>query len=349
MNQHGAESRPEASGLPADGIDPDAPDFVYDEFAWFPENCAEYDLPWDGSAQVERVDVPVGDAGNVSMLRWGSGHPEVVFLHGGAQNAHTWDTVALAMGQPAALAVDLPGHGRSLWRGDGRYDPHSNAEAVLEALRDMLGHPVLLVGMSLGGLTANRVAAEAPELVHRLVVVDVTPGVTRDKAKEVHDFIAGPQTFASFGEIFARTMEFNPTRSATSLRRGILHNAHRLEDGSWQWNYHRALPGRPEDTGHEFAGGDADGSEDSEPAGDTSVFPDRELLWTDVESTTMPYLLARGADSPVVDDADVAELLRRRPDARVELVASAGHSIQGDQPLVLAAMLEAELELASAD
>lgn len=277
------------------------------------------------------------------MLRWGSGDPEVVFLHGGAQNAHTWDTVVLAMGQPSCLAVDLPGHGQSLWRDDGHYDPHSNAAAVLAALRSTLEAPVVLVGMSLGGLTANRVAALAPELVRRLVVVDVTPGVTRDKAKEVHDFIAGPQTFDSFNEIFDRTVEFNPTRSATSLRRGILHNAHRLDDGSWQWNYHRALP-----MGMEGPGSDTSGGAGSSGGG-SAVFPDRELLWEDLERTAMPYLLARGADSPVVDDADVAELLRRRPDAHVELVASAGHSIQGDQPLVLAAMLEAELELATGE
>ena len=38
--------------------------------------------------------------------------PELVFLHGGAQNAHTWDTVALALGRPL-VAIDLPGHGHS--------------------------------------------------------------------------------------------------------------------------------------------------------------------------------------------------------------------------------------------
>jgi pimeloyl-ACP methyl ester carboxylesterase len=34
----------------------------------------------------------------VSALRWGDGEPEFVLVHGGAQNAHTWDTVALALG-----------------------------------------------------------------------------------------------------------------------------------------------------------------------------------------------------------------------------------------------------------
>jgi pimeloyl-ACP methyl ester carboxylesterase len=50
-------------------------------------------------------------------------------------------------------------------------------------------------------------------------------------------------------------------------------------------------------------------------------------------------MLVRGADSPVVDDEDVAELRRRAPAVRVEVVDGAGHSIQGDQPLVLALLL----------
>ena len=167
---------------------------------------------------------------------------------------------------------------------------------------------------------ANAIAAGNPGLFDRMVVVDVTPGVTRDKAKEVHDFIAGPQSFPSFQEIFDRTVEFNPTRTPESLRRGILHNAHRLDDGSWKWNYDR---------------GEMEGS---------GEYPVRDEFWTDVDAAAPSYLLVRGGLSPVVDDDDVAELVRRRPDARVVVVDDAGHSVQGDQPNRLADIIRAELE-----
>ena len=173
----------------------------------------------------------------------------------------------------------------------------------------------------MGGLTANAVTAGHPGLFERILVVDVTPGVTRDKAKEVHDFIAGPQSFPSFQEIFDRTVEFNPTRTPESLRRGILHNAHRMDDGSWEWNYDRG-PG-PESVEGEF--------------------PVATSLWDDVDGASPSYLLVRGSLSPVVDDDDVAELLRRRPDARVVVVEGAGHSVQGDQPRELTELIEAEL------
>ena len=84
----------------------------YDEFGLFHENAAEYGLPYDGPPDVRRVDVEVEPGRVVSSLRLGPGPPELVLVHGGAQNAHTWDTVALALGRPL-LAVDLPGHGHS--------------------------------------------------------------------------------------------------------------------------------------------------------------------------------------------------------------------------------------------
>ena len=54
-----------------------------------------------------------------------------VLLHGGSQNAHTWDTVAMALDRPL-VAIDLPGHGHSDGPGDrpeGQLDAHGNAEA----------------------------------------------------------------------------------------------------------------------------------------------------------------------------------------------------------------------------
>ena len=70
-------------------------------------------------------------------------------------------------------------------------------------------------------------------------MVDITPGVNQQKAKAVLDFVDGPQEFASFEVLLERTMQFNPTRSEASLRRGILHNAAQRADGSWQWRYDR--------------------------------------------------------------------------------------------------------------
>jgi pimeloyl-ACP methyl ester carboxylesterase len=286
----------------------------YDELGLFEDNAREVGLPWNGPPAVERVSVEVGEGRRLSGLRWGDGPPEIVLLHGGAQNAHTWDTVALALDRPL-LALDLPGHGHSDWRDDHAYWPDVNAVAVERAVRELAPDAAMVVGMSLGGLTALALTARAPDLVRRLALVDVTPGVNTDKASAIAAFVAGPESFASFDEILERTVLFNPTRSESSLRRGILHNARERDDGTWAWRYDR----------FELTDG--------------QTVPDFSGLWDAIGAVDVPFLLARGADSPVVDDEDVAEVRRRCPHVRVEVVEGAGHSIQGDKPLELARLL----------
>lgn len=291
----------------------------YDEFGLFAENIAEYGIKASADPIVKRVPVGLIDGRNLSALVWGDSDPQLVLLHGGAQNAHTWDTVALALDVPL-MAVDLAGHGQSDWRDDGLYNHDNLAEDVVVAIEQLAPNARAVVGMSLGGLTALAVAHRAPQLVRNLVLVDITPGVNAQKAKAVVDFINGPQSFASFDELLARTKQHNPTRSESSLRRGILHNAYQLADGSWQWRYDRR--------GHARSTSD----EDQSSGGFNG-------LWDVISQLACPLLVVRGGLSPVVDDADIAEVKRRKASAEIVVVENAGHSIQGDQPIQLARML----------
>ncbi len=126
-------------------------------------------------------------------------------------------------------------------------------------------------------------------------------------------------------------MKYNPTRSESSLRRGVLHNAVQRPDGTWVWR-HQQHWDEPTRRG-QLAGED------------TEDFVERNsaaygLLWDDLSVYPGPIMLVRGlATGTIIADDDVLELLRRRPDARVESVEGSGHSVQGDRPLDLAALL----------
>jgi pimeloyl-ACP methyl ester carboxylesterase len=300
------------------------PRMPYDELSMFRENAEEHGIAWTGPPAVRREAVELGDGRSLSALVWGDAPPELVLLHGGAQNAHTWDTVALALGRPL-VAIDLPGHGHSDGGRHGSLDLRSNAADVAAAVRALAPDAAAVVGMSLGGATTLALAADHPDVVRAVVLVDITPGVTSEKSAAIAAFVDGPESFASFDDLLARTVAHNPTRSVASLRRGILHNAEQREDGSWVWRYARFRA--------------------TEQVGSTASLEQFPSLWDVVSDLTVPLMLVRGMrPQSVVDDADEAELRRRRPTARVEHVAEAGHSVQGDTPVELAALLASFLE-----
>jgi pimeloyl-ACP methyl ester carboxylesterase len=279
------------------------------EFTFLQENARQ--------ARVDTVP-PVAriDSGPISALKFGESPPRVVFLHGGGQNAHTWDTVIIGLGEPA-LAVDLPGHGRSAWRDDGDYGPKLNAIAVEPVVRKLASDADLVVGHSLGGLTAMRLAVSAPELVRKLVLVDVTPSAPErhttmtDEEKGTVALVQGERTFPSFAAMLDVTVAAAPHRDRESLRRGVFHNSKRLDDGTWTWRYDTFRKG--------------EGFDD---------------LWSDVPQLTVPTTLVRGANSAFVNDGDAAEFARTAPGFQgVRMVENSGHSVQSDQPLVLIEIL----------
>jgi pimeloyl-ACP methyl ester carboxylesterase len=269
---------------------------------------------------VERVESGTAQ-GKTSALRWGRTPPRVVFLHGGGQNAHTWDTVIVGLGEPA-LAVDLPGHGHSAWREDGDYSPKHNADTLLPALRDHASSAELVVGMSLGGLTAIRLAATAPELVKELVLIDVTPSALQrhsELTKEQQGTVAlmhGEREFPSFQAMLDLTIAAAPHREVKALRRGVFHNSRRLDNGNWAWRY------------------DA-----------IRTFPDFTGLWDDIDSLSAPITLIRGGSSGFVTDEDATELARRATNFRAtHVVDNSGHSVQSDQPRALIDILRGVLD-----
>jgi pimeloyl-ACP methyl ester carboxylesterase len=300
----------------------------YDEFGLLQENAAEWSIAFERPV-VSRSGFALPSGQKLSYLRWGEGSPELVFLHGAAQNAHTWDTVMLALGRPA-VAVDLPGHGHSDRRVDRDYGPWQNAEAVASLLESVAPAADCVIGMSLGGATTIRLAARYPELCRRAVLVDVTPQIN-DPSRQLGtaergtvSLIAGPPIYDTFEEMADAAVALSPHRAASGVRRGVRHNARRLDDGRWSWRYDLFGPA-PGEKGAAIEGG--------------RTWVDFTPLWDDVSAITVPTLFVRGDLSPFVRDEDIAEMQRRLPSLRVVVVDGAGHAVQSDRPLVLADLI----------
>ena len=189
---------------------------AYDEFGLLHENAAElgvsvHNLPWGSRVKVDGPD------NMTSAIRWGTDDPRLVLLHGGGQNAHTWDSLIVSLGHRwPALAVDLPGHGHSA--GSVSTDAVRVAYEIGPMLDRYVREPVTLCGMSLGGLVAVIVAATRPSLVSRLMLVDVLPGVGGSKAGHILATLNGPNSFRLIrrarGSYDARSSRQNGERAA---------------------------------------------------------------------------------------------------------------------------------------
>lgn len=97
----------------------------------------------------------------------------VVLIHGIADSALTWSLVLRPLAAIGPLyALDMPGHGQSGHPPGRRYATIAEQAAVLAAfVREVVGRPALLVGNSMGGWVAARVALDAPELVRGLALL----------------------------------------------------------------------------------------------------------------------------------------------------------------------------------
>jgi pimeloyl-ACP methyl ester carboxylesterase len=146
--------------------------------------------------------------------------PAVLVLHGIMGHAREWDTLTDALAEDLhVLAVDQRGHGES-----DRGSAYTLAElaADLAALIRVLGLPrAHVVGHSLGAMAAARCAAEHPELVDRLVLIELPPDVpgTPD-ARELAAWITGlaTVTYPDAGQAVDEWLAGNPLADPAHLR-----------------------------------------------------------------------------------------------------------------------------------
>ncbi|QYM76522.1 alpha/beta fold hydrolase [Leucobacter luti] len=264
--------------------------------------------------EVTRVSVPVGDGRTMSGLSFTpSEPPRMVVLHGAGLNAHSFDPLLLALDVPA-LSLDLPGHGRSDWRADADYRPDHLADDVVTALETLASEPVLLLGHSLGGLTAALVAAAKPELVRALVIIDITPGVSpQGDTGAIAEFISGKRDFATIDEIVERALEFGIGSNRDALTRGVSLNTRRRPDGRWEWTHHFAhLNGlSPSDDPHPYA-----------------------QLWASLQTLEVPLKLIRASDG-IVSDELASEWAEQLPSSTISVVAGP-HNLHEAAPVALA-------------
>jgi pimeloyl-ACP methyl ester carboxylesterase len=237
--------------------------------------------------------------------------PLVVLLHGGGQTRHSWTNVMkrLVAAGYGVLRYDARGHGESDWSANGDYRLTSFADD-LKVLVEGERRPVVLVGASLGGITAFYAVGRGLDAdVRGLVLVDIVINISKAGSDRIRRFMtqhpSGFDTLEAAAEAVGR---YDPDRPIPTDFNGLMKNLRRRDDGRLHWHWDPRFLGDEAERQSEFA-----------------------VPMTEVASQVRaPVLLLRGERSDVVDDAGVDHLVRLIPQAEVRMVPSARHMVAGD-------------------
>lgn len=231
----------------------------------------------------------------------GEGNPPLVILHGLLGHSRNWQTAAKALAADfEVFALDLRNHGDSPH--DSRHDyPALMADVVAWLAGQQLG-PVWLLGHSMGGKTAMRLACQHPELLKALVVVDISP---------VQNPPYNAVAFAAMAALDVANLERREDADAVFQRYGLkdaafrqflLASLVRVPDGGYRWRHNLdvlinsmgELSASPLDEGMVYAG---------------------------------PALFLRGEQSPFVEDRHAPVIEKHFPNYILSTVSQAGHNV----------------------
>lgn len=255
--------------------------------------------------------------GRLHTITVGDGPEQVVFVHGLFGQGKNFGTVAKLIGGSAtSLLVDLPNHGRSPWTDHVDYGLFADLVAD-----DLVEHgagrtPVTLVGHSVGGKVAMQLALSHPQLLKRLVVIDISPVDRGDPAEFEHyaDTLARLDLSAirTRSDADAALREAVPNERTRSF---LLQNLRRADPPQrWRW-----LPNLPllRASMRQLSG-----------------WPDQDARHWDG-----PVLWLAGQRSQFVTQEHLPVMRALFPNVQLEVIPDAGHWVHAEQPQAVAAAL----------
>jgi pimeloyl-ACP methyl ester carboxylesterase len=164
-------------------------------------------------------------------------------------------------------------------------------------------------------MTAITLAADHPELVSGIVLIDIGHRLEEEGVRRIIDFMRAHESFASLDEAATEISRYLPHRKEVRPE-SLSRNLRQRPDGRWIWKHGMARRWRDE--------------------GGTEEMPDwRNILVgleEDAASLRCPVLVLRGAESDVLSSQGANEIAEIIPDSRLRTVANAGHLAAGDNP-----------------
>jgi len=253
---------------------------------------------------------------SLKVWEWAGGPPACLLLHGIGNYGRYWDFFAAAIGGRLRLiAPDARGHGESGQPADG-YTPDefvADALAVLDALA--VGRTVV-VGHSMGGTHAIRLAAAYPDRVARLVIVDAGPEPMREGRERARRLsLERPERFEYADEALAYLRRTSPGYSE-EVYANRMRWLFREDAGDFVWRSSR------------------------DALASIMAGARRDDLWDTLRAIRCPVLVVRGTRSNVLSAEVAQRMVKALGDGRL-IELDAGHNVALDRPAELAELVVA--------
>jgi len=263
------------------------------------------------------------DGLRLHYLDWPGGPETMLLLHGGALSAHTFDLLVLALaGGVRCLALDLRGHGLSDWADD--YSIERRAADLIELVADRSLAAVHVAGMSLGGCVAGHAARAFGENLKSLTFIDVADEVNFTASARMRAFFDAVRPVQRVEDLVKQALTVSPKTDPDLMLYRYTHLLKRSRDGfTWRADRRRQ-----------------------------SDFPEtlRKLgeLADHAPHISCPVLVVKGGRSRVLSRRRLERFAGRFPDGDWVIVPGAGHNVQEDEPVALAAALNGIMALVKA-
>lgn len=258
---------------------------------------------------------------NIHYLDWGNtDKPDLVMIHGLRGHAHSWDDVSAALCEDYhVLAMDQRGRGDSDWAKDGDYTTGAYV-ADLTGFCQALGlEKFILVGHSMGGRNSLAFGGENPQMLEKLVVVDVGPTLDPRGSQRISQEIQNvPEEFDSFEAALEYQNRQNRFASEAVMRRRVRYSTKELPNGKTGWKYDLLIREQRRN----------------------GTVPPSEDLWPSLPNIQCPTLILRGAESDILSPEVAQQMLTTLPNCKMVEIQQAGHMVFEDQPTDFIAALK---------
>ena len=264
----------------------------------------------------------------LNYKEFGAGEP-VIILHGLFGTLDNWQTIAKQLAEEYTVFIlDLPDHGRSPHT-EGVINYEKMADALAEFLQNHWIYETRLIGHSMGGKLAMQFALSHPDIVKKLVVVDIAPKLYQNGHQDVFNALFAVDLATLTDRKEAETLLMDKLKGDVGTVQFLLKNLTRKSSVN------------EEDIQLSLRGTKQEGGLFEWKINLQGLFDNYDnILQAPVgEPFLKPTLFIRGSESPYIEDRDKPFITHLFPNATLETIEGAGHWVHADKPQKLLAAL----------